>query len=132
MKRILTPPVSYSVSPLHFSFTSWMYLFKTCHFPYYNPVSSCHIKIVNHSHNAFCVCLGSFGFIQQNFKPKWLRQKLSHTCPSKQIPGAQVFLFSFTWPLLSFLMVSFSNTFSLLVAIWQLKTMSFYFWSLNP
>lgn len=53
-------------------------------------------------------------------------KKLIHTCPDKQILMPKSFL------LLSFLMVYFSNTFSLLVARWQLKTMNSYLQSFNP
>ena len=52
-------------------------------------------------------------------------KKLIHACPGKQNLMPKSFL------LLSFLMVYFSNTLSLLVAIWQLKTVT-YLQSVSP
>jgi len=52
-------------------------------------------------------------------------KKLIHTCPGKQILMPKSFL------LLSFLVVYFSNTLSLLVTRWQLKTMT-YLQSFSP
>lgn len=86
MKRGFMPNVSCITPPLHFSLMFSIPLFKTCHVPHSNLVSSCHLQIVNHCCNNFHLCLGSFGFIQ-NFKLNQLRkkEKLIHAGPGKQI-----------------------------------------------